>query len=96
MCQSGAVFSFALPKVDRRKKLCRIPTQAKSKKSAEYNLNNRSRRFPSQSIHEKGREMLPEKQEDGEERKVIRTICETLFHLTPDETRLHLQRYLWL
>jgi hypothetical protein len=27
--------------------------------------------------------MLLEKQEEEEERKVIKTICETLFHLTP-------------
>jgi len=29
--------------------------------------------------------MLLEKQEEEEERKVIKTICETLFHLTPRE-----------
>jgi hypothetical protein len=29
--------------------------------------------------------MLLEKQEEGEERKVIRTICDALFHLTPGE-----------
>jgi hypothetical protein len=64
------VFLRALPKVDRRKKLCRIPTRVKNRKSVECNLNNRSRTFPSDNIFEKGREMLLEKQEEEEERKV--------------------------
>jgi hypothetical protein len=69
-----------------------MPTRVKSKKSAEYNLNNCSRRFPSQSIHEKGREMLLEKQEEGEGWKVIRKICDTLFHLTPGEKSGYISR----
>jgi hypothetical protein len=86
------VFLFVLPKVDRQRMLFRKSILRQSKKQAKCNLNYCSRRFPSQSSHEKGREMLLEKQEEGEERKVIRKICDTLFHLTPGEKSGYISR----